>query len=426
MAVSSFPDHFYRAFEDRHRGTRELIRQRLLVYLPFVKPLAVLSPGLPVLDIGCGRGEWLELLSDHGISACGVDTDDGMLAACLERGLNVVSVDALAHLVSLPSGSLLAVTGFHIAEHLPFDTLQSLFAQAIRVLVPGGLLILETPNPENLLVGSANFYIDPTHQRPLPSQLLSFLAEYRGFSPVRLLRLQEEERLAKGATPSLYDVLANVSPDYAIVAQVPFASAPTSGERQLFVHQLTQAFDIECGVSLPALTNRYDHQLQLQADSLSQTLERKLKDSADQLDSLSQTLDGKFKNSAAQLDSLSQTLDGKFKDSADQLDLLRHKLDSLRQTMEGNSKETSDQVNLLKNAVEKKFKDAFDQVFQLTAHVQQLNQHHGRIDSEIQQTQFQIQQFLMNLAAINASRSWRITKPLRWLGRFLHRISGKG
>jgi O-antigen chain-terminating methyltransferase len=331
-----------------------------------------------------------------------------MLAACLERGLNVVSVDALAHLVSLPSGSLLAVTGFHIAEHLPFDTLQSLFAQAIRVLVPGGLLILETPNPENLLVGSANFYIDPTHQRPLPSQLLSFLAEYRGFSPVRLLRLQEEERLAKGATPSLYDVLANVSPDYAIVAQVPFASAPTSGERQLFVHQLTQAFDIECGVSLPALTNRYDHQLQLQADSLLQTLERKLKDSADQLDSLSQTLDGKSK------------------DSAEQLDLLRHKLDSLRQTMEGNSKETSDQVNLLKNAVEKKFKDAFDQVFQLTAHVQQLNQHHGRIDSEIQQTQFQIQQFLMNLAAINASRSWRITKPLRWLGRFLHRISGKG
>jgi SAM-dependent methyltransferase len=402
-----FPDHFYRAFENTHRGSRELIRQRLLVYLPFVKSLAALSPDLPVLDIGCGRGEWLELMNDHGIAARGVDIDNGMLTACLERGLDAVSVDALAHLASLPNGSLLAVTGFHIAEHLPFASLQSLFAQAFRVLVPGGLLILETPNPENLLVGSANFYIDPSHQRPLPSQLLSFLAEHQGFSPVRLLRLQEEERLAVGGAASLYDVLANVSPDYAIVAQLPFTSASPSMERQSQALQLTRAFDVECGVSLPTLASRYDHQQQLQAESLLQTLEHKSKDSADQLDSLSQALDGKFK------------------DSADQLDLLRHKLDSLRQTIEGNSKDTSDQVSLLKNVIEKKIKDAFDQGFQLAAHVHQLDQHLGGIDLEIQQTQSQMQQFLLDLAAINASRSWRITQPLRWLGRFLRRISGK-
>lgn len=247
--------------------------QRLLVYLPFVKPLAALNPALPVLDIGCGRGEWLELLNDQGIAACGVDTDDGMLAACLERGLNVVSVDALAHLASLPSSSLLAVTGFHIAEHLPFDRLQSLFAQAFRALVPGGLLILETPNPENLLVGSANFYIDPSHQRPLPSQLLSFMAEHQGFAPVRLLRLQEEERLAKGGAASLYDVLANVSPDYAIVAQVPFASASSSMDHPFQTLQLTRAFDMACGVSLPTLASRYDQQLQLQASSMLQAVQ---------------------------------------------------------------------------------------------------------------------------------------------------------
>ena len=363
MAASLFPDHFYRAFEDRHRGSRELIRQRLLVYLPFVKPLAALNPALPVLDIGCGRGEWLELLSDQGIAACGVDTDDGMLAACLERGLKVVSVDALAHLASLPSGSLLAVTGFHIAEHLPFDGLQSLFAQAFRVLVPGGLLILETPNPENLLVGSANFYIDPSHQRPLPSQLLSFLAEHQGFAPVWLLRLQEEERLAKGGAASLYDVLANVSPDYAIVAQVPFASASSSVERQSPDLQLTRAFDMACGVSLPDLASRYDHQLQLQADSLLQAV----------------------------------------------------------QAVERKASQTEQQASQAEGQVRQVIAD----VQQLYRDIGQCSLDIEQMKSQARQMHTDLADVHSELAAVHASHSWRITRPLRWLARFFRGGSGK-
>lgn len=251
---------FYRAFEDKHRGTRELIKQRLGVYLPFVRPLAQLYPALPVLDLGCGRGEWLELLQTHRIAAHGVDLDEGMLGACRERGLSVSRADALAHLGALPDQSQLAVTGFHIAEHLPFAALQALLAQAQRVLAPGGLLILETPNPENLVVGSASFYIDPTHQRPLPAQLLSFLAEYQGFGRVKLLRLQEEERLGSPDEPvSLYDVLGRVSPDYAVVAQA--GTAPD-------VPALEPLFATDCGVSLPALAGRYDERLQVQTEQL--------------------------------------------------------------------------------------------------------------------------------------------------------------
>lgn len=246
--------YFYRAFEDKYRGSRELIKARLHIYVPFIEPLALRHPNLSVLDLGCGRGEWLELLHQHQINAYGMDLDDGMLAACRERGLTVTQGDALTHLQAQTSQSLLAVTGFHIAEHLPFDLLQTLFAQAHRVLIPGGLLILETPNPENLLVGSANFYIDPTHQRPLPSQLLTFLAEHQGFDPVKLLRLQEEPRLACGAPPSLWDVLANVSPDYAIVAQVPLQSDQAN--------PLTPLMKDERGVSLHTLASRYDQHLQ--------------------------------------------------------------------------------------------------------------------------------------------------------------------
>lgn len=445
MNSSLVSDHFYRAFEDRHRGSRELIKQRLHAYLPFMIPVAALNPSLAVLDVGCGRGEWLELLRDHAISSYGVDLDEGMLDACFERGLRVIKVDALAHLSSLANDSLLAVTGFHIAEHLPFDMLQALFFQALRVLVPGGLLILETPNPENLLVGAANFYLDPSHQRPLPSQLLTFLAEHQGFDHVSHLRLQEEERLANNGLATLYDVLGNVSPDYAIVARVPLLAKAQLDESQQFLEQqLAQAFEAAHGVSLLDLASRYDDQLQVQANSLLQTLERTSKDSADQIHSLNLTMESefkysadqfeslrlamncRFKNSVDQFDLLRLTTDGQFKLSADQLDSLRQTLNSLGQAIQVNSKETSDQVNLLKEAIGKESKGVCDQVFQLTAHIQQLNQHLGHMDSEIQQAHSQIHQLFLNLAAIHDSRSWRITQPLRWLGRLLHRISGKG
>jgi SAM-dependent methyltransferase len=250
--------HFYRAFEDRHRGSRELIKLRLQVYLPLVLPLASRHPQATVLDLGCGRGEWLELLHQHHVKAEGVDLDEGMLAACRERQLNVINADAIAHLHQQADQSLLVVSGFHIAEHLPFEVLQELFAQARRVLLPDGLLILETPNPENLVVGTASFYLDPSHLRPLPHQLLTFLAEHQGFGQVQLLRLQEEARLATDAPLGLYDVLAGVSPDYALVARIqPDPALPEPAP----------------GASLYALALRYDQQLQVQLATQQQALQ---------------------------------------------------------------------------------------------------------------------------------------------------------
>jgi len=118
-------DGFYRAFEEKYRGSRELIKSRQRVYLPFIKPLLSVYENGSALDLGCGRGEWLEILKEVGFDGHGVDLDDGMLAACRERGLSVATADAVQTLKLLPSESQAIVSGFHIAEHIPFQDLRS-------------------------------------------------------------------------------------------------------------------------------------------------------------------------------------------------------------------------------------------------------------------------------------------------------------
>lgn len=246
--------HFYRAFEDRHRGSRALIKSRVRVYLPFLAPLRTLYEEAVVLDMGCGRGEWLELLGEEGFTAHGVDLDAGMLAACQERGFSAEQGDALESLKRLPDASQCVVSGFHIAEHVPFATLQEMVAEALRVLKPAGLLILETPNAENLVVGSCSFYLDPTHQRPLPPLLLSFLTEYAGFTRNKILRLQESPDLVADSAPvTLLQVLSGVSPDYAIIAQ----KSASAEHLALFDAPFAQ----EYGLTLEALAAQYENDL---------------------------------------------------------------------------------------------------------------------------------------------------------------------
>lgn len=191
-------DALYAALEDRFRGTREEVKERLSFYLQFIKTIANEAG---VLDIGCGRGEWLELLREDGINASGVDLNSVLIEQCRERGLAVVEQDALVHLRSLPDKSLGAVTGFHIIEHVSLDQLLTMLDEVMRVLIPGGVAIFETPNPDNVLVGSNYFYFDPTHRHPLPSQLMHFLFETRGFQRIEVINLHpwETARVQGGA-----------------------------------------------------------------------------------------------------------------------------------------------------------------------------------------------------------------------------------
>lgn len=253
-------ESFYRAFEDRFRGTRDAIKARLRVYLPFIEPLKEVYDVCNAVDLGCGRGEWLELLTESGVIAHGVDLDNGMLAACRERGLSVETADAIAYLKSLPDESQVLVSGFHIVEHIHHNDVKTLIQEALRVLKPAGLLILETPNPENITVGTLSFYLDPTHLNPIPPRLLAFISEYYGFHKIKILRLQEAPDLRGGKSVNLADVITGVSPDYAIVAQKRAES------------NLLEGFDLsfasEYGISLDAMLARYSAKEEILAHRL--------------------------------------------------------------------------------------------------------------------------------------------------------------
>ncbi len=182
-------DAFYLAFENECRGDEDEIRAQLMDYLPRIKSCEQISDTQPLLDIGSGRGEWLALLRDHEIPAIGVDISKVLVNHCRQQQLNVTLADALIFLGDAEDASFGAVSGFHIIEHLPFEQLFSLIEQCHRVLVPGGQLIFETPNPENMMVGSHTFYHDPTHLNPITPTLIDFLVQHLGFTGTEILRL---------------------------------------------------------------------------------------------------------------------------------------------------------------------------------------------------------------------------------------------
>lgn len=210
-------DELYVAFEDQFRGEREEIKERLRVYLPVLERAKVTQD---ILDLGCGRGEWLELLRDHQMQARGVDHNRIFIERCRGLKLDVVQRDGLAYLRDLPDASLNAVTSFHLVEHLPFKVLMQFLDEMVRVLRPGSPLILETPNPENFMVGSHTFYADPTHRNPIPSGTLQFLLESRGLTRIEVMKLRPwdaakipgDDELTKRFNEYFYS-----SPDYGIV-----------------------------------------------------------------------------------------------------------------------------------------------------------------------------------------------------------------
>ncbi len=219
------PAELYLEFEANFRGSKEMIRERLKANLVYFRENAALFSD-PVLDLGCGRGEWLQLLKEENIPAIGVDFNTAMIQCCTDAGLEAYVGDALQYLAALPANSLGGLTAFHIIEHLPLDVFIRLIDEARRVVRPGGVVLFETPNPENLIVGACNFYIDPTHRNPLPPALVAFLLKARGFERVEIDRRHpgDPALLLKGDDEAITGPLNRLlfgAQDYAAIGYAP-------------------------------------------------------------------------------------------------------------------------------------------------------------------------------------------------------------
>ncbi|MCP3709234.1 methyltransferase domain-containing protein [Paraburkholderia sp. CNPSo 3274] len=401
-------DSFYRAFEDRYRGSRELIKSRLAKYMPFVQPLATLYPGEKTFDLGCGRGEWLELMVETGFTALGADLDAEMLEACRERNLPVLQADAIAHLATLESDSHALISAFHVVEHVSFDQLRSLVSEALRVLKPGGLLILETPNPENIAVATSNFYLDPSHQKPIPPLLLSFVVEHAGFDRVKVVRLQEAPELNDAAVPvGFLDVLRGASPDYAIVAQKDANSSQGAFD---------DAFAAEYGLTIDVLVHRYEARI---ASSISQ-LDARLGQTQERLRSSEEILhitQERLRSSEEILHITQERLfsvDGKLHTADERLYSVERKLHTAEErlySVEGKLRSTEGRLHIeehQRQQVEERLEHAETQMHGA--------EHRARHAEEVaHQANAQLQLVHVQLDAVYRSMSWRVTAPMRWV-----------
>jgi SAM-dependent methyltransferase len=179
-AAQAAADSTYAAFENRFRGSADDIRERLESYAGLFEGLA------PVVDLGCGRGEFLETLRARGIEARGVEGNAHLSRECRLKGLDVTLGDLLAFLRAVPDASLGGVFAAQVAEHLPPTVLDQMLRESHRTLRPGGLLVLETVNPRSVVGFLEVYNRDLTHERPLHPETLSFLAAACGFTDVRV------------------------------------------------------------------------------------------------------------------------------------------------------------------------------------------------------------------------------------------------
>ena len=223
-------DSFYALLESRYRGDRETVMQMMRPYVSAITNLIDSQENTTreqflVLDLGCGRGELLEALGKAGVSAIGVDSNPKQLRAAKDRNLRVEETDLFEALKSRNAGSTDVITAIHVIEHIDFQAKKRLLGETFRVLRPGGLMILETPNPENLRVGAWKFHIDPTHLTPVPPELALLLAENAGFINLRIARLREDPNLPHRRRASGIDaetaLLLYGPQDYAVLAEKP-------------------------------------------------------------------------------------------------------------------------------------------------------------------------------------------------------------
>jgi 2-polyprenyl-3-methyl-5-hydroxy-6-metoxy-1,4-benzoquinol methylase len=216
LVAGSFSLPFdYARFAEKFRGPEEYVKAGQELYLPYF------AARRNVLDIGCGRGEFLEAMRAAGVAARGIDLSEESVALCRSKGIEAEVADLFVYLENLAEASLDGIFCSQVVEHLPPERLPEMIRLCASRLERGGAIAIETPNPECLAIFSTHFYLDPTHTRPVPSALLAFYMEEFGVGRIEVRRLGS----AVESMPSLAELPAGFRDsffgalDYAILGK---------------------------------------------------------------------------------------------------------------------------------------------------------------------------------------------------------------
>jgi 2-polyprenyl-3-methyl-5-hydroxy-6-metoxy-1,4-benzoquinol methylase len=188
-------DSLLAALAQEHQGGRDHFTEQRLEYLAIIRQVGAGTTKHPVLDVGCGRGDWLEVLKREDLQGRGVDFNRVFVEECATRGLEAENEDAVTYLQGLPGDSLGAVTGFHMIEYLPFERLVLLLDSCVRALRSGGVAIFETHDPKNLLSAWDVSCRDPMRHNLLAAPVLKGLAKMRGLSDVEIRHFHPADRI---------------------------------------------------------------------------------------------------------------------------------------------------------------------------------------------------------------------------------------
>jgi O-antigen chain-terminating methyltransferase len=209
------PAFDYLHFAEKFRGPEEYVKAGQQQYVP------LFSVKQNVLDIGCGRGEFLETMRDAGVAARGIDLNEEQVALCRSKGLAAGKADLFAYLEGLPESSLDGIFCSQVVEHLPPERLPDMIRLCASRLDRDGVIAIETPNPECLAIFATHFYLDPTHTRPVPHPLLAFYLEESGIGRIEVRRLSPavESMPALAALPDEFREAFFGGLDYAITGR---------------------------------------------------------------------------------------------------------------------------------------------------------------------------------------------------------------
>ena len=209
---------FYYDFEERFRGSRDEVISRLSSYDGLISYILQNCQKPKLLDIGSGRGEWIEKCSLNGIESTGIDINQDMISFCQKKGMNIISGDAINILKTLESDSFHIISSFHLVEHLKYDQIYELIIECFRLIKASGFIVFETPSIDNLQVSTRTFFLDPSHINPINPDSLVFFLENSGFTKAKYYFLNGTRNNNLSNFNGTQDLISGSAKDVSIIA----------------------------------------------------------------------------------------------------------------------------------------------------------------------------------------------------------------